>query len=224
MVVLRLARAGAKKRPFYHVVAADKRMPRDGRFIERLGAFNPVARKQEVRLNLNKDRIDFWLSQGAQPSERVESLIKEFTKNNCEPVPSRPIVVPKPKPKKVEQVADTPEDTNVEAAADDQAITDTPASDNADQKAEAAAEAPAADDKPAEDTTKAEDAPADDAKADTEAPAEEKKAEDSADADNPAEETKAEEQPAEEAKADTTEEAPTDAKADDAADSDAETK
>lgn len=80
MVVIRLTRGGAKKRPFYHVVAADRRKSRDGRNIERLGYFNPVARGNEIRLNLEMDRINYWLSQGAQPSDRVKSLIKDAQK------------------------------------------------------------------------------------------------------------------------------------------------
>lgn len=80
MVVIRLARGGAKKAPFYHVVAADKRCSRDGRYIENLGYFNPVARGNAVRLELNKERIEYWLGEGAQPSERVKTLIKQFDK------------------------------------------------------------------------------------------------------------------------------------------------
>lgn len=80
MVTIRLARAGAKKRPFYHVVVTDSRNRRDGRYIERLGFFNPVARGAEVPLNLNQERVDYWLRQGAQPSERVTSLIKKQQK------------------------------------------------------------------------------------------------------------------------------------------------
>ncbi len=82
MVVIRLARTGAKKRPFYHVVVADKRMPRDGRYIERLGYFNPIATGQEIPLCLKTDRVDYWLSQGAQPSERVQSLLKDWKKQS----------------------------------------------------------------------------------------------------------------------------------------------
>ena len=78
MVVIRLARGGAKKRPFYHVVAADHRRARDGRYIERLGYFNPVARGQETELHLERERINHWLSVGAQPSARVASLLKQF--------------------------------------------------------------------------------------------------------------------------------------------------
>lgn len=77
MVTIRLARAGAKKRPFYHIVVTDSRNRRDGSYIERLGFFNPVATGNEVRLNLDNDRISHWLSKGAQASERVSKLVKE---------------------------------------------------------------------------------------------------------------------------------------------------
>ena len=77
MVTIRLARTGAKKRPFYHVVVTDKRNPRDGRFIERLGYFNPVAAGAEVRLHINSERMNYWLSKGAQPSERVQKLVAQ---------------------------------------------------------------------------------------------------------------------------------------------------
>lgn len=76
MVVIRLARGGAKKRPFYRVVAADKRMPRDGRFIELMGTFDPRADKNSI--NLKIDRIDHWLKIGAQPSDTVKGIIKKF--------------------------------------------------------------------------------------------------------------------------------------------------
>ena len=76
MVTIRLARAGAKKRPFYHVVAADSRSPRDGRYIERLGFFNPIASGREQKLNLEQERIDYWRSQGARLTARVAGLIK----------------------------------------------------------------------------------------------------------------------------------------------------
>ena len=71
-VVIRLARAGTKKRPVYHVVAADSRFPRDGRFIERLGHFNPLLPKDnEARLKLDLDKVKSWMAKGAQPSDRV---------------------------------------------------------------------------------------------------------------------------------------------------------
>ena len=80
MVTIRLSRTGAKNRPFYHVVVADSRMRRDGRYIERVGFFNPVARGADRRLELKQDRIQYWLSQGAQTSDRVASLLKEAKK------------------------------------------------------------------------------------------------------------------------------------------------
>ena len=77
MLTIRLARAGAKKRPFYHVSVADSRMPRDGRFVERVGYYNPIASGQEVRLELDVERIDYWIGKGAQPSDRVWNLLKQ---------------------------------------------------------------------------------------------------------------------------------------------------
>ena len=76
MVSIRLARGGSKKRPFYHVVVSDSRSPRDGRYIERVGFFNPRARGQEEECRLDDARIDYWLGQGARPSERVAKLIE----------------------------------------------------------------------------------------------------------------------------------------------------
>ncbi len=76
MVSIRLARGGSKKRPFYHVVVSDSRRARDGRYIERVGFYNPRARGQEEALRLDDARIDYWIGQGAKPSERVASLIK----------------------------------------------------------------------------------------------------------------------------------------------------
>lgn len=78
MVVIRLARKGAKKSPFYHVVAADKRRARDSKFIENLGFLNPRAHENEERIRLNKERYDYWVAQGAQPSERVLTIVKEL--------------------------------------------------------------------------------------------------------------------------------------------------
>ena len=77
MVTIRLARGGAKKRPFYHITVSDSRRARDGRFIERIGFFNPVARGQEERLRLDLDRMAYWQSQGAQVSDRESNLAKD---------------------------------------------------------------------------------------------------------------------------------------------------
>ncbi|WP_198245401.1 30S ribosomal protein S16 [methane-oxidizing endosymbiont of Gigantopelta aegis] len=80
MVVIRLARGGAKDSPFYHIVVTDSRNSRDGRYIERLGFFNPLAKGQEERLRLDLERVAHWKSKGAQPSDRVVKLIKEAAK------------------------------------------------------------------------------------------------------------------------------------------------
>jgi small subunit ribosomal protein S16 len=77
MVVIRLSRGGAKKRPFYHFVVTDSRKPRDGRYIEDIGFFNPIATGKEVRLRLDRDRLNYWISTGAQLSERVQTLLKQ---------------------------------------------------------------------------------------------------------------------------------------------------
>jgi small subunit ribosomal protein S16 len=85
MVVIRLARGGAKKRPFYHVVVADSRNRRDGRFIERVGFYNPIATGNEEGIRLAVDRIAFWQERGAQLSETVAMLLKR----NGKPAPKK---------------------------------------------------------------------------------------------------------------------------------------
>jgi small subunit ribosomal protein S16 len=80
MVAIRLSRGGAKNRPFYHVVVTDSRSGRDGRYIERIGFFNPVARGNEQRLSLDIEKVAYWASKGAQPSDRVAKLIKDAQK------------------------------------------------------------------------------------------------------------------------------------------------
>ncbi|RFP88588.1 30S ribosomal protein S16 [Rhodobacteraceae bacterium 63075] len=74
---LRLARAGSKKRPFYRIVASDSRMPRDGRFIEKLGTYNPLLPKDsEERVKMNMERVQYWLGEGAQPTDRVSRMLE----------------------------------------------------------------------------------------------------------------------------------------------------
>lgn len=84
MVVVRLSRGGAKKKPFYHIVATNSRSARDGRYIERLGYFNPIARGQELRMQLNRERMSYWQQTGAQLSQRVETLLKEWDKSQAQ--------------------------------------------------------------------------------------------------------------------------------------------
>jgi small subunit ribosomal protein S16 len=82
MVKIRLARGGAKRHPFYHIVVTDSRNRRDGRNIERLGFFNPVARGQDERLRIDRERVDHWVGKGAQVSERVTHLIAEAARRS----------------------------------------------------------------------------------------------------------------------------------------------
>lgn len=83
MVVIRLSRSGAKKRPFYQVVVTDSRKRRDGGSIESVGYYNPVARGQEIPVSLNIEKIQYWLSVGAQLSDRVASLVKHYNKKTA---------------------------------------------------------------------------------------------------------------------------------------------
>lgn len=80
MVIIRLSRAGSKKHPFYHITVADRREKRDGRFVERLGFYNPNARGAEERLRIDLERLDHWVRTGAQPSSRVQKLARLYRK------------------------------------------------------------------------------------------------------------------------------------------------
>ena len=81
MVTIRLSRGGAKKQPFYHIVATDSRARRDGRYIERLGYYNPVARGEATSLQVDLERVDYWVGNGAQMSERVAKIVKGHRKS-----------------------------------------------------------------------------------------------------------------------------------------------
>ena len=82
MVTIRLARHGFKKNPFYHITVSDRGARRDGRFIERLGFYNPVAQGQAEALRVDLDRADYWMSVGAQPSDMVKKLLKQARRND----------------------------------------------------------------------------------------------------------------------------------------------
>ena len=82
MVIIRLARAGSKKRPFYHITVADSRVARDGRFVERVGFYNPIARGAEEGVRVDLARLDYWQGQGARLSDRVAKLLKGYRKAN----------------------------------------------------------------------------------------------------------------------------------------------
>ncbi len=118
MVTIRLARHGSKKHPFYHITVADRAAKRDGRFIERVGFFNPVAQGQNEELRVDLERIDHWLAVGAQPSEMVQKLVKR-----ARLLPTGvPTVVP------AEAPAEAPDAAEAEAPAEAPAPTEAPAS------------------------------------------------------------------------------------------------
>jgi len=83
MVTIRLTRGGSKKRPFYHLHVADRRVARDGRFIERIGFFNPIARGADEGTRIDLERLDYWTRQGAQMSDRVKKIVKDYRKANA---------------------------------------------------------------------------------------------------------------------------------------------
>ena len=191
---IRLSRGGAKKRPFYRIVVADSRSPRDGRFIERVGTYNPmVAKDHPERVVLVEDRIKYWMGVGAKPSDRVAKFFAQAGYMDA-PVIHEQTKQDKPRAKTLERMKENEE----KAAAAAEAAT---------AAAEAAAAAPAEEEAPAEapaEEAKAEEAPAEAAPAEA-APAEEAKAEEApaeaAAEEAPAEEAKAEEAPAEAAPA-----------------------
>ncbi len=84
MVVIRLSRGGVRKRPFYHIVVADKKRARDGRSIERIGYYNPKASGKDIPLSINIERANHWIANGAQASDRVKFLIKNYNKSASE--------------------------------------------------------------------------------------------------------------------------------------------
>ncbi|WP_348721603.1 30S ribosomal protein S16 [uncultured Candidatus Puniceispirillum sp.] len=159
---IRLARGGAKNRPFYRIVVAEASSPRDGRYVERVGTYNPMVPKDhEQRVTLNNERISFWMSKGAQPTERVQKMLATAG--------LAPAVERRDQPKK-SAPGQKRLDREAEAAANAEAAAEAAAAEKA-AAAEAPAEAPAeeaAEEAPAE--APAEEAPA-------EAPAEEEKAE-----------------------------------------------
>jgi small subunit ribosomal protein S16 len=191
---IRLARGGAKKRPFYRIVVAEASSPRDGRYVERVGTYNPMVPKDhEQRVTLNNERISFWMSKGAQPTERVQRMLATAGLAPAVEMRDQP-KKSAPGQKRMDREAEAA--ANAEAAAEAAAAEAAAASEAAAAEASAAAEAPA-EEAPAEDAVA--EAPVEEAPAE-EAPAEEAPAEDAV-AEAPAEEAAAEEAPAEEEKA-----------------------
>ena len=144
---IRLARGGAKKRPFYRIVVADSRMPRDGRFIERVGTYNPMLPKEHPeRIELKTERIQHWLSVGARPSDRVARFLGTA---DIIPMPGIPEQTKKNQPKAKAQERLKEAEEKAAAAAEE-----APAEDEAPAAEEAPAEEAAAGDGPAEEETK----------------------------------------------------------------------
>ena len=173
MLTIRLARSGAKKRPFYHISVADSRMPRDGRFVERIGYFNPIASGQEVRLEIDLERVDYWIGQGAQPSDRVLNLLKQ-NKETPEQTEKRLAAKEQKRQKKLAKKLAEKEPVVEEAAAAEEApAEEAPAEEAAEEApAEEAAAEEVAEEAPAEEAP-AEEAPAEEEVVAEEAPAEE---------------------------------------------------
>ena len=174
MVVIRLSRAGAKKRPFYHICVSDRRNKRDGSFIEKLGFYNPIAKETEEKIKFDKERYDYWVSVGAQPSDTVMMLLKRSQMTDEEIAKLEQKKIDAKQKRKEQEILKKQEEA----------------------KAAEAEEAPA-EEAPAEEAP-AEEAPAEEAPAE-EAPAEEAPAEEAPAEEAPAEEAPAEEAPAEEA-------------------------
>ena len=151
---IRLARGGAKKRPFYRIVIAEASSPRDGRYVERVGTYNPMVPKEhEQRMTLNSERIQFWLGKGAKPTDRVHKMLAAAGLTEAFVIRDQP-KKSAPGKKRAEREAEAPaEDTVAEAPAED-TVAEAPAEDTV-------AEAPAEDtvaEAPAEDTAASEEA------------------------------------------------------------------
>ena len=161
-VALRLSRGGSKKRPFFRIVAADIRSPRDGRFIERLGTYNPMKNKDDPqRITLNVERIKYWLSVGAKPTQRVQKflanekladkpVVYEQTKQNKPRKKTLEKIKAKEEKEKSKQDMEKAADAAPQPAAADKPAEAAPQPAAADKPADAAPQPAAADDKPAE--------------------------------------------------------------------------
>ena len=168
MVTIRLSRSGAKKKPFFHITVTDSRKPRDGRFIERVGYFNPIAKGKELRLKVDHERIDYWLGVGASLSDRVALLVKQS----------------KFSPEEEEKFHKSKEDKRIKILAkkkekalkdSDSEATESSETDSSEVTEAAPEEEAPAEEAPAEETPEAEAAPAEEAPAEETPEAEQKK-------------------------------------------------
>ncbi len=150
MVTIRLARGGAKKRPFYGIMVADQRRSPRGRFIERIGFFNPRAIGGEERLRIDTDRVDYWVSKGAQPSDRVATLLKEFAKGPEAIEAEKAKLAERAEAKAKASAAAEAEAVKAQEVADSQAKADAEAAAAEQASEEASAEEAAVEEAPAE--------------------------------------------------------------------------
>ena len=182
MVIIRLARSGAKKNPYYFVTVADERKPRDGSFIERLGFFNPSARGQEERLRIDLEKLDQWVSKGAQLSDRVKKLVKDAKLSPEELQAKLDVKKQKAEAKKALAEKAAKEAAEAEAKAAEEAEAEAKAAEEAPAEEAPSEEAPVAEaaeeEAPAEEVVE-EEAPAEEVV--EEAPAEEESEQDSSD-------------------------------------------
>ena len=165
---IRLARGGAKKRPFYRIVIAEASAPRDGRYVERVGTYNPMVPKDhDQRLVLKNERITYWLGQGAQPTERVQKMLASAGLTEAPIIREQPKKSAPGKKRAEREAADAEAAAEAEAAAADDAPAEEAAADEAPADEAPADDAPAkeaaADEAPAEEAA-ADEAPADDSK------------------------------------------------------------
>ena len=179
MVVVRLAKSGAKKNPYFFITVADSRKPRDGAYIERLGFFNPSAKGSEERMRFNIERLDHWIAQGAQLSDKVNELAKD-ARLSPEDLQTK-LDARKDKRSQKKDAIKAKKVAELEAQAKEAAAAEEAAAEEAPVEEAAAEEAPA------------EEAPAEEAAAE-EAPAEEAPAEEAAAEEAPTEEARAEEE------------------------------
>ena len=164
MVTIRLSRSGAKKKPFFHITVTDSRKPRDGRFIERVGYFNPIAKGKELRLKVDHERIDYWLGVGASLSDRVALLVKqskfspeEEEKFHKSKEDKRIKILAK---KKEKALKDSDAEANESSETDSSEVTEAAPAEEAPAEETPEAEAAPAEEAPAEETPEAEAAPA----------------------------------------------------------------
>jgi small subunit ribosomal protein S16 len=164
---IRLSRGGAKKRPFYRIVVANERSPRDGRYVEKVGTYNPMLPKgDEKRVVLKEERVKYWITQGAQPTDRVAKFLGTANFIAMPEVRERPLKS-KPKAKALERIQEKEEKAKAAAEAEAQAKEEAKAAEAAAKeaaKAEAAAEAPAEESAPVAEAPAEEAAPAEESK------------------------------------------------------------